>query len=631
MTNPIATAVVRFAARGSVSWSYLAPVIALLGVFLFILPAFNPMRGESFVKTVGVFCLLYAMPHAVNRISEWDRDGRLDHVRLAGHRPAPLLWSLILGSAAPYLVVALLLLLPTVSRSSAVEMIAVALVLGAVATLSFLALALPGGPAVDARLIGLGMTTVTIALALFIGSTSEDHGELLLQLARVIGVSTLTLIWLLTAAFVITSAIVWGQVRALMARPQSARATQQWLITRTPYGGGASVEFWRALRLLLRPAAFIALFGAGAILVLPPVLSDANRSIFRLATAQASSSEGLVLGGLMLLPLLAGVVIISTTNRADRENGRFELLRSTSSRNVPVVSLLIAGQWLPFVLATVLVYATVQLARGGVELAAMAGRSPERALAIGLLAITLAPLPFLEGSYRRWPFAYLIPVGVMFLTLVGRTGHDLFRQAVVAWIPWYAAFRAWRAPDRPALWGRTGLFAVVAVSIAVLSPLVTQPYYRNGAEEAATLGAILILMLSLICSPNLVSWQPGIAAAAMTATLLPFGSLTVADGLILSVVPFCAWWSGMRLHQLTNGGARSVAARACVIAVFLPIAAFGVNQLLYSIDPVPQAARSRDLATVRLVAMWAHGILAVLVLGGALLIEIAHRWTVRPR
>jgi hypothetical protein len=339
----------------------------------------------------------------------------------------------------------------------------------------------------------------------------------------------------------------------------------------------------------------------------------------------ASPSQNLELVIVLLttfVPVLVGAFVISSTNRLDRESGRLEVLRLAPLSPPALLSALTLGQWAPFVIATVLGHVTLRLLSGT---SLRVDISPAVATSIVVLVGSIGPLSAIEGWRRRWPLGYLIPVGLGFLTLVGDTWSHVVRQACIAWIPWVVLARTFRQPDEPPLTGLLGVATLAAITVSALWRVSTAAVGFNGGESVAVVGAVALLLVSLIASsPERGSrpWLPGVVAGVVTGVMVSIGPLRAIDGVLLSSVPIAAWLAGLRLHHLAGGGRWSLPLRASAAAALMVSAIMWVNLLMMYFDLEPL---SRDLHAWQAFSTRRHGLLLALVLPVTLLIEIVFR------
>jgi drug/metabolite transporter superfamily protein YnfA len=248
--------VLRFVARGTF-W-LLAPIAALATGLVLVMPSDSVIgRLAAFGGVASLFSLLFAIPHATSRLIELDRDGRLDLIRLAGQPPASLLWTLLVGLAAPFLVAALILGLPVMigPRFQAADYVVIAITWVATLMLSIGSLAVPRGRPVDSRLVTMGLVTIVgITAALVLGDDRVTPKELFAILANRANSSFAILATALLIGMGVFIAGVLPQVMRNTARPATTSLPRRIAIQSWQSPAGAAAEFARGARLVLFPS-----------------------------------------------------------------------------------------------------------------------------------------------------------------------------------------------------------------------------------------------------------------------------------------------------------------------------------------------------------------------------------------
>lgn len=155
----------KFALKQSLSWSNLTPgIIALFTAMITLSDVVESISG-----LVGLFLLLYALPHAATQVIAMDRDQRLDQLRLSALTPTSVAATLLAIASGRWLVAGGLLFsvwLPAANLSADRAALIAAVIAGSFAV-SLLALALPRGQrGFDARLVAVGIAVVAMMAAI---------------------------------------------------------------------------------------------------------------------------------------------------------------------------------------------------------------------------------------------------------------------------------------------------------------------------------------------------------------------------------------------------------------------------------------------------------------------------------
>jgi hypothetical protein len=476
----------------------------------------RPANGRS--VRLACLALCFAGPLAAACLLEMEHDGRLDQMRLAGRRPMSIAATALLGVAAPWWLIGLVLMAWSMLAGSMTPAAALALVAIAGLTTMLAAISTTVSFArqnVDPR-IGVAALVVVAAAVGVIGA------DLLYVLTAT---SPIFLIAILIEAAVITRCL-WRLPRRLARPPVSGMATSP----RSMLPLGSWLLPWpavyRGVALSVSGLMLFALFAPVGILV--RILIDEPRG-----PAPPESAA------LYLPPLFIGMIAVSLICREDAISGRLDIVRQSSTRVADAGLQMLIGLWAPFVAAS------LGLA---ILAAALFGVSSTGLLVGALILIWLAPMPVLEGWLGLWPLTMTLPVAMTIMMLTLERAWPA--TALVAGVVWIAAARALGHPERATITGWLGVVATIAV--CALPSLTAQRLLEHppGLVVACALMALSPILIDPRRESGIDRWGQPLAIVGTTflTTALKFD----VEGAIVATVMAIAVWHAARRIRLWN-------------------------------------------------------------------------------